>query len=129
MPFEITFDKIPADYAESAVKGGGEVLVSLSGFYSSEDGDALITRLEGLPQQIISRIPSKFPILPSMVHYMLAIIRKDKSATVYLNEGNIVGQVRVKGGVKKGELISADRVLAACRPWSPNLVLALDSFF
>jgi len=46
-----------------------------------------------------------------MVHYMLAIIRKDKSATVYLNEGNIVGQVRVKGGIKKGELISADRVL------------------
>lgn len=111
MPFEITFDKIPAGYAESSVKGGGEVLVSLSGFYSSEDGDALITRLEGLPQQIISLIPSKLPILPSMVHYMLAIIRKDKSAMVYLNEGNIVGHVRVKGGVKKGELISAGRVL------------------
>ena len=111
MPFEITFDKIPAGYAESAVQGGGEVMVSLSGFYSSEDGDELITRLEGLPQQIISRIPSKFPILPSMVHYLLAIIRKDRSATVYLNEGNIVGQVRIKGGVQKGELISADRVL------------------
>ena len=33
MSVEITFDKIPAGYAESSVRGGGKVMVSLTGFY------------------------------------------------------------------------------------------------
>lgn len=111
MPIEITFKDLPAGYAETSSRGGDMVKVSVAGFYSSEDGDELITRLEGLPQQIISLIPSTVPILPSMVHSLLAIIRKDRTAIVYLNDVNLMAQVRVKGGVKKGEIISTNQIL------------------
>lgn len=86
-------------------------MVSQYGFYSSEDGDELITRLEGLPQQILSLAATKSPILPSMVDTLLAIIHKDKSAQVYINEIKLVGKIRVKKKVKIGELIFPDHIL------------------
>ncbi len=94
MPIEIKFDNIPAGYAESSARGGDMIKVSQYGFYSSEDGDELIQRLEGLPQLIISLIPTNQLILPSMVDTLLAIIKKDKTAKVYLNEVKLLGQRR-----------------------------------
>jgi hypothetical protein len=111
MPIEIELKKIPAGYAESAARGGDTVKVSTFGFYSSEDGDELIRRLEGFPQQILSLIPSNIPILPSMVDTLLAIIEKDKTVQVYLNEAKLIAQVRVKKNVKKGEIITSDHIL------------------
>ena len=108
MPFEIAFEELPAGYAETSARRGDQVMVSRAGFYSSEDGDELITRLEGLPQQIISLIPSTLPILPSMVHVLLALIRKDKTARVYLNDVNMIGQVRVKKVEIQGKVSHLD---------------------
>ena len=56
MPIDITLDKLPAGYAENTGRAGDKRVVSLSGFFSSEDGDDLITRLEGIPQVIVSLI-------------------------------------------------------------------------
>jgi len=111
MPQEIVFEKLPAGYADSAAKPGEKVKVRLTDFVSTEDGDELITKLEGFPQQILSMLSVPSPVLPSMVHSLLAIIRADKTATVYLNEAQTIGEMRVKGGVKKGELLTTNRVL------------------
>jgi len=111
MPKEIVFKSLPAGYAESAARSGENVKVRLTDFVSTEDGDELVTKLEGLPQQILSMLHLPSPVFPSMVHSLLAIIRKDKTATVYLNEVQTIGQMRIKGGCKKGELLTANRVL------------------
>ena len=111
MPQEIVFENLPAGYAESAARPGEKVKVRLTDFVSTEDGDELVTKLEGLPQQILSMLSLPSPALPSTVHSLLAIIRMDKTATVYLNEVQTIGQMRVKGGVKKGELVTVNRVL------------------
>ena len=111
MPQEIVFENLPAGYAESAARTGEKAKVSLMDFVSSEDGDELVIKLEGLPQQILSKLRLQSPVLPSMVNSLLAIIRKDKTATVYLNEVEIIGEVRVKDECRKGELVTANSVL------------------
>jgi len=121
MPVEIDLNYLPAGYAENSIQGEGTVKVSHYGFYSSEDGDELIKRLEGLPQEIISLIPSHRPILPSMIDTLLAIIKKDKTAQVYLNEVKLEAQVRVKKGVKKGESITDDNILDMGKIKIPDL--------
>ena len=47
MPVEIELNELPAGYSESSARGGGMIKVSQKGFYSSEDGEELIKRLEG----------------------------------------------------------------------------------
>lgn len=111
MPLDIRLNKLPAGYAENTGRAGDKMIVSLSGFFSSEDGDDLITRLEGFPQEVISLIPSERPILPHMVNSLLVLIRGDKTATVYLNEVIPIMRARIKGGCKKGDPISADQIL------------------
>lgn len=111
MHVEIKLENIRLGYSEAASKKGEKAAVSLLGFFSSEDGDQLITRLEGFPQQILSLIPSNQLIQPSMVDTLLAIIRKDKSVSVYLNEVTTIAQIRAKKGIQKGALISANDIL------------------
>lgn len=112
MPYEIILKNLPVGYSETAVKDGGEAKVSLMGFFSTEDGDQLITRLEGWPQLILSLIPSPTPVLPSYVRSLLAIIRRDKTATVYFNDEIIeIGDARIKGTCEKGELLTTNRIL------------------
>ena len=111
MPFEVRFEELPSGYAVGPARPGERVTVCLTGFVSSEDGDGLITMLEGFPQTILSMLPLPAPILPSTVHTLLAVIRRDKTATVYLNDVLTVGEIRIKGSCQKGELIYADRIL------------------
>lgn len=111
MSYEITFEKMPAGYSINSARPGENVTVRLRDFVSSEDGDDLITKLEGLPQQILSMLPLPIPVLPSTVHTLLAIIRKNKTATVYLNEVKPIGHIRPKISCKKGELITPKHIL------------------
>jgi len=108
---DIELNMLPMGYVENTGRAGDKMIVSLSGFFSSEDGDDLITRLEGYPQAIISLIPAEIPILPQMVNSLLALIRRDKTATVYLNEVRPIMHTRIKGGCEKGDPISADQIL------------------
>lgn len=112
MPKEINLMQLPAGYAENSGRAGEKMFVSLRGFFSSEDGNNLITRLEGFPQELISLIPSEVPILPSTVNSLLALIRRDKTATIYLNnEVRPIASARIKGGCKKGDPVSAEKIL------------------
>lgn len=111
MPYNITFEGLPTGYALTSARTAGKRAVQVKGFVSSEDGEELITKLEGLPQHILSMLPSSLPILPSTVNSLLAVIRKDNTATVYLNEVQLVSHMPIKGSCRRGDLITVDRVL------------------
>lgn len=110
MPQEISFENIPAGYSLSASKAGeaGTVQVSVCEFTSSEDGDLFIKRLEGFPAEIVSKLP--VAIKPSQVDHLLAIIRRDKTATIYVNELKQIAKVMVKRAVNKGEAVFDDDI-------------------
>ena len=80
MPIEIKLDQLPAGYDENSGRAGDEIIVSMKGFFSSEDGNELITRLEGIPEDIIRKINEITPVLPSSINSLLALIRRDKTA-------------------------------------------------
>jgi hypothetical protein len=111
MPFEITLNDLPAGYAASAGKKGEKVSVITREFTSSEDGDIFISRLEGYPSQIINSIPSGSGVKSSTVDHLLAIIRRDKTATVYVNELSIVVKATIKGrDIEAGLFIYSDDI-------------------
>ena len=111
MSFEINFDNLPTGYALSAGKGGEKVNVSVCEFVSSEDGDIFISRLEGVPNEIVSKLPTTSGLKPSVIDHMIVILRKDKSATVYINEVKFIGNIQVKRSVEKGESIFVDDIV------------------
>jgi hypothetical protein len=83
--------------------------------------------LEGFPQTILSMLPLPPPILPSRVHTLLAVIRKDNTATVYINDVPTEGAVRIKGPCQKGELIYANRILDMGRIKFPGVHIPPDA--
>lgn len=111
MYFDTKLENVLLGYSETASKKGEDVTVSLLGFFSSEDGDELIKRLEGFPQELLSLAPSKQLILPSMVDSLIAIIRKDKTVSIYINEAKTIAKIRVKKEVRKGEAIFTNDIL------------------
>lgn len=111
MPFEISLKNLPAGYSLSAArKGDQNVRIAFCEFLSSEDGDNFISRLDGFPSEIISHLPSSAGVIPSQVDHLLAIIKKDKTATVYVNELDIIGEILSKRSVKAGEAIQTNDV-------------------
>ena len=78
---------------------------------SEEDGDTLVERLEGFGSDILGKLPANPPIQPNQVQHLLAVIRRDRSATVYLNKLKTVGQMQVKKGLRKGDSVFADDIV------------------
>src|SRR5829696_4210773 len=116
MPFEVWLDAPPGGYTlESAAAEGETVRVAVREFTSSEDGELFVSRLEGIPQQLLSLLPPDVKASPSMVEHLVAIIRKDLTATIYLNECEIHTQIRVARPVEAGEEIIEDDVVDIVR--------------
>ena len=111
MPYEITLPQLPAGYNFIPVKKGEKVSVIVREFTSSEDGDLFMSRLEGFPTDIINLLPGESEIKPANVSHMLAIIRRDRKATVYVNEIEFIAQVLTKGrDIEAGEVVYEDDV-------------------
>jgi len=71
MRFEIKFDELPAGYSVSAARSGENVQVRMRDFVSSEDGDKLVSYLEGVSDSILSRLPVF--VMPSSIDHLLDI--------------------------------------------------------
>jgi hypothetical protein len=110
MPHEITLNEIPVGYALTNSKDG-KVDVRSREFTSSEDGDLFITRLEGIPRMLLSLIPDYSVAVESSISHMLAIIRADKTAKIYVNDIDFIASARAKGNFKKGDWITLDNIL------------------
>ena len=98
MPITITLDAPSIGFAESSGREG-EIGVIPQGFCSSEDGDKFISRLE-MVSDLLNRIPDNRRPNPSQVDHMLAVIHKDKTADLYINELSIIAQVQIKKKVE-----------------------------
>jgi hypothetical protein len=129
MPHEIVFDDLPAGYSLSYTKKGEKALVRTIEFTSSEDGDEFIARLEGFPPQILSMLTSSANFKPSTVDHLLAIIRRDKTATVYVNELSISAYARVKRGVEKDAPVFFDDIADIERLIIDNVSIPSDAGF
>lgn len=127
MPYEIAFQNIPVGYSTSSARAGETVRTVCQEFTSSEDGGLFISRLEGLPREIISKIPGASYTLESTVDHLLAIIRPDKTATVYLNDLDYSLLVRAKGAVSKGAAVTLDQILDVTRIKLNRLVIPREA--
>src|SRR5581483_1990217 len=105
MPHEIIFDTLPAGHvAEAAAKQATTVRVHCTEFITTEDGQEFIQRLEGFPSEILGKIAKRTGMIPpSQVDHLLAIIRLDRTATVYVNELPLQVETRVSRAVKTGQ--------------------------
>ena len=108
MSYEINLEGPPAGYCLTYARAGESVPIAFREFTSTEDGQHFIQRLEGTPDLILQNLPTK--IYPSTVDNMLAICRRDGSATVYVNELEIRADVRAARSVEAGEGVSKDDI-------------------
>ena len=86
MPIRLTLDMLPAGFSASNSRGGEPVTVVTREFVSSEDGDRLIQCLEHVYDSLVSKIPIKKRPLPSQIDHLLALVHKDRTVTLYINE-------------------------------------------
>ena len=86
MPITITLEHLPVGIITSVACDGNSAQVRYREFLSSEDGDQLIKRLEATPRDLLNKIPANRRPKPSQIDHLLAVIHKDKTATLYINE-------------------------------------------
>ena len=86
MPIPLTLDTLPAGFVASNSRGGEPVTVVTREFVSSEDGDLLIQRLEHVYDSLVSKVPIEKRPPPSQIDHLLALIHKDRTVTLYINE-------------------------------------------
>jgi len=110
MPHKIDLGMAPAGYALTGARQGEDhVLVQFMEFTSTEDGQHFVQRLEGIANDILVRVPTS--IGPSQVDSMLALIRRDGKATVYVNEVQLCARVRASGPIKAGAPVTKNDIV------------------
>lgn len=110
MPFELTLENVPLGVVVKAVRKGEAVHVQPIEFVSEEDGDKLIDRLEGFGTNMLVKLPVNPPLQPNQVQHLLAVIRRDRTATVYVNELKTVGSVQPKRDFEEGDAVFGDDI-------------------
>ena len=108
MPYKITLDNTPAGYAGTSARAEELVQVIFRDFISTEDGQHFVKRLEGGVNPILEKLPTT--VLASTIDHLLAITIKGGETTVYVNELDIQGSVRVRRPVKEGQGMTKDDI-------------------
>jgi len=109
MAFELKLKEQIIGYAaESKPKGSKEINIRVSGFATTEDGEYFLQVLEGVSGAYVSKFPREKAIKESQIDHLVVIVRKDKTATVYVNELKFIAQMRVK----KAKWNAGDPILA-----------------
>jgi hypothetical protein len=104
MPYEIGLEQLPAGFvAEDTRKGDTHANVWTTKFVSTEDGDLFVLMLEGISSVLLRRLPVWPPIPEGRIEHLLAIIRPDKSATLYINELKFTALMQIKGPFAQGD--------------------------
>ena len=106
MPFEVSLGDPPAGYVLRATKPGEDAPVQCQEFTSTEDGQHFVSRLEGFPSEILSKVPGN--IQPPDVRHLLAVIRRDGTATVFINELDVSAVARASGPIEAGQVVTKD---------------------
>jgi hypothetical protein len=111
MPHEVTLDLLPAGITVSAGREGETVSVQYRGVATTEDGEQLVRYL-GFADEFLAKIAtSGVRVLPSLVDNLAVIIRRNRTATVYVNELNLVSSVRVSCAIRAGQAVRKDDIV------------------
>jgi hypothetical protein len=111
MPHRIHLGQPPAGVAGASGQGEGTIPVIFREFTSTEDGETFVSRLEGTPTRILQLLDGKSPVRASTLDHMVALIQRDGTADVYINELTVFGSVRLRKSVEKGDpLLESDFV-------------------
>ena len=103
MPITITLEHLPVGIITSVACDGNSAQVRYREFLSSEDGDLLIEVIERMSRNLLNQIPDGRRPKPSQIDHLLAIIQKDKTATLYINELQFGFEISVKKMGKVGQ--------------------------
>ena len=110
MPFEVKIVGIPAGYSVKGARKGDTCDVIVREFTSSEDGDLFISRLEGLPSELIGLCPPKTAFSVRWWTISWRSSGEIETATLYVNELPIRLGVRAKRAVQAGQAVLADDI-------------------
>ena len=111
MPFEIKLDMLPGGYSAASGRRGEQIPVITREFTSSEDGNLFISRLEGMPRNLLSKLPGIRINAEAALDHLFAIIRPDGATTVYLNDLPYTILARAKRTIKAGDPVMSDHIL------------------
>ena len=111
MSYEVKFDQPPAGISMSAARDGESIVICQTDFTSTEDGQVFIQRLEGFVDKILTLLRPQLSLRPSDVDHILAVIYRDGTTTVYVNEIKQVVSVRINRACEAGEAISKNDIV------------------
>jgi hypothetical protein len=114
MPTEIQLDGLPSGIAQAIALPGEMVRITAAEFLSSENGSDFIQRLETI-ENMFQAFFGLSKVFPSQVDHFVAIIRKDRTATVYCNELEMVTLTTAKRQIVTGSPISKDDIADIAR--------------
>lgn len=99
-------------YAQNSARSGEGVTLVVKEFCSSEDGASFISRLEGIPSMLLSRLPAEDRLKPSQIDRLLALIDQDWNVTLYLNSEVILQCTYTHKGkeVSTGDAVHQDNI-------------------
>jgi hypothetical protein len=102
---------ILAGITAKSCKKGEQVPVIQREFISSEDGDVFINRLEQFPSLLLNKVRDQHQIIivQSPIDNMLAILRQDKKATIYIN-APMKALMQAKKPVSAGQVVYRDDI-------------------
>lgn len=111
LKFDIQLDELLAGYTTTSCKPGEHIWVCQKEFVSSEDGDLFISRLEGFPSLLLHKITKtcNIIIVESYIDNMLAILKRDKTATIYIN-APMRALMQSKKDVNAGQVVFRDDI-------------------
>jgi hypothetical protein len=115
LPYQVVLGHRPAGYTRTGALEGDEVEVVAREFTSSEDGELFVSRLEGLPNDLLAMVPHEARITPSRVDHLVGIIEPDLRTTLYINECNFVAHAVSARAVAAGEEMTVDDILDIAR--------------
>jgi hypothetical protein len=111
MPVTITLQQLPAGYCMEAARPGEEFPLQVTGMTTSADGSFFLERLEGIPSMLLEQVGSQRDMRLSQIDHMLAIIHRDRRATIYVNELPIRALTRLAHPVELGTAVYKDDVV------------------
>ena len=109
MPTQFTFEDIPAGVTLTGALPDENLLVSTKAYLSSEDGNDFISHVEAVWGYFAPALrPLK--LHPSQIDHFLAVIDRNKTATVYCNELQQRALVQAKRPVEAGQNVFRDDI-------------------
>lgn len=105
MPYQVKFKRAPSGYVAKSVRKGESAPIIQKEFLSSEDGMALIHRLEGFATEVVDMLPTEARVKSSQVDHLLLHFDREGNGTVYVNELAQIASIKTRSELTKGQAV------------------------